>query len=205
MSAPRKAPRPGPDRDDAPRLKIVIAPRALYDLAQAASAEVIPTGRAAETAQAAVTGDSFFLSHCRTCGTHGCLYCWQGGYISLCPPCTIARIERLAAAGEELHPTVLWLHVEATKDIAWMERKERDALSVELRAMPRCHRCGRFVAAEAARYWGPEGEGATRPHCSECQEICVSGREPCVPPEEPPLDLGADPADWTRPDAAEDA
>ena len=61
------------------------------------------------------------------------------------------------------------------------------------------------VTAEAARHWGSEGEGILYPHCPPCYEVRVSGREPYVPPEEPPIDLGADPADWARPDSGEEA
>ena len=206
MRLPRGRPAGSDDgQDEAPRLEIVIARGSLHALAMAASADPIPTGRAAETAEAAVSGDSFFRSHCRRCGTHGCVYCWQGGYISLCPPCTIERIERLAAAGEPLHPTVLWLHFESTKDIAWMERREREALSVTFHDFSRCNRCRKLLSPGTARSWGPEGVGNYYPHGSACYEIRVSGREPYVPPEEPPLDLGVDPARWARPDEEEEA
>ena len=196
-------PRSEDGRNEAPRLKVVVAPRAYYELAQAASADPIPTGRAAVTAEAAVTGDSFFNGHCRKCGTHACVHCWQGGFISLCPPCTIERIERLAGAGEVLHPTVLWLHIDSTNDIAWAKRREREALSVNFHDFSRCHRCRTLILPGGARHWEPEGKGVYYPHCPECYEIRVSGREPYAPPDDPPIDFGVDPAEWGR-DGEED-
>ena len=206
MNTSRDTRRPGHDRDDEPRLRLVLDPKAIYPLAKAYLADPGPTGEAAEVARAAVRGDAFDEDdECRKCGTPAGLFCWQERLVTLCPACTTDRIERLAGAGHELHPTVLWLHRETTNCLRQMARAALEKRTISFDDLYRCHRWRAFVLRDDVRYWGPDAGNVQYPHCGPCREIRASGREAFVPPEEPPLDLGADPADWTRPDAAKDA
>lgn len=198
MSAGQNRPPSGAPRDEGPRLEIRFGPGALGAIAKAAIADPVPSGRAGKIAKAAVTGDTFFHRMCRRCGTRRSHICWQGGTVPLCPPCTVERIERLAGAGTALHPTVLWLYFDAKTVIRQAAKAERAALSVRFNDLYRCWRCRGVIREKDVQYWRPPATGELYPHCAPCREIRVSGSEPYDPPDEPPLDLGVDPAEWRR-------
>lgn len=170
MSDPTKEP-------DSPRLKIVLTQEGLSALLKSVHAQPVATGEGAEVSKAVTTGDRFRDCYCLKCGDHGALYCFEGGHVSLCSHCTIERIEKLAGAGRELPPTVLWLYWEAERELKAQAKREREKLSVRFNDIYRCYRCAGLVREKEVRYWGREGENVLYPFCGECREVLASGRE----------------------------
>ena len=143
----------------------------------------------AALSRAAITGDRFRDCYCKKCGDHGGLYVFEGNYLSLCARCTIERIERLAGAGRELPPSVLWLHWEAEKELKAEARREKEELSVKFDDVCLCSRCMRPVVDKDVRFWGREGECVLYAFCQECREIFASGREEFTKPEQTEFDF----------------
>ena len=163
--------------DEAPRLRIEFTKESFGELLRLVREKPSPTGSEIPLANAAIQGDRFLDNYCRKCGDHGALYCFAGGYVSICSRCAMERIERLAAAGHELPPSVLWLYWEARKELRAQAKRERDKLSVRFDDICRCSRCMRPVVDKDVRYWGREGECVLYPFCQECREMIASGRE----------------------------
>jgi hypothetical protein len=163
--------------DDAPRLRIEFTKEGLREIRSRVREKPSPTGSEIPLANAAINGDRFRDSRCRKCWDHGALYCFAGGYVSICSRCAIERIERLAAAGHELPPSVLYLYWEAERELRAQAKRERDKLSVRFDDICRCSRCMRPVVDKDVRYWGREGESVLYPFCQECREMIASGRE----------------------------
>jgi len=138
-------------------------------------AEPVAAGDAALVSREAIRGDRFVSHKCSKCWMAAALFAFERQYVSLCPQCATERIDRMAAEGRELPPTVVWLHFETTEQMRFQERKAWEALSVKFDVFYRCHRCGRVIHEKDARYWFPPGGNSSPAYCGECYEILKSG------------------------------
>ena len=138
-------------------------------------AEPAATGDGALVSREAIEGDRFFSHRCFKCWSRASLFAFEHRFVSLCPQCATERIVHMAAEGQDLPPSVLWLHLETSKEIQYEERRAREALSVKLDDFYRCHRCGKIVHPKDARYWFPPGENVSPAYCGICSKILSSG------------------------------
>lgn len=171
--------------NEAPRLKIMQTFEARMAQMDLRRASPVATGAAARVSRAAITGDRFWNHHCRKCGDHGAAFVFETKIISLCSRCTAERIERLAGAGRVLPPSVHLLYRETSGWVKWLERREKETLSVKLDDFWPCHGCSRFTLKSEARYWGT----GNPPYCPTCHEILESGGELPPKPEQTEFDF----------------
>jgi hypothetical protein len=162
---------------DAPRLKIEFTREGLREIRRRVRENPSPKGGEFPLANYAIGGDRFRDNGCLKCGDPGALYCFAGGHVGICSRCAMERIERLAAAGHELPPSVLYLYWEAGRERGAQEMRARAKLSVRMNDLYRCYGCETFLREKEVRYWGREGEGVLYPFCADCREIFASGRE----------------------------
>jgi hypothetical protein len=175
--------------DDAPRLRIEFTAEGLREIRRRVRENPAPAGPEIPLANAVISGHRFRDNSCLKCGDPGALYCFAGGHVGICSRCAMERTERLAAAGHELPPSVLYLYWEAGRELVAQERREKAKLSVSMDDLYRCSRCRRPDRVENARYWGPEGADVLHAFCAECREIIASGREEFRKPEQTEFDF----------------
>jgi hypothetical protein len=129
--------------------------------------------------QLITAGDTFVNGTCVVCGFGAALFVCAGRFVSLCPFCTVGRIEEYRAIGADpVEPA--WIGVldrEARKESAFQIRKEEQAYTVTLDDVWKCARCGALIRAEEARYHHPPGENSSPPYCESCGEALRAGGE----------------------------
>lgn len=159
------------------RLQIAHTEEGFAALAEEVCREPVPKGDGLRIALEVISGDRFVWHRCLRCGMHGALFAYLRRFVSLCPQCTVERIERAAWREERLPPAVLWLHWEAKREAERQRRLDAAPPSVELDDFFRCHHCGRLGLRKDARYWGPPGSEVLTAHCARCRDRLEAGRE----------------------------
>jgi hypothetical protein len=119
--------------------------------------------------KAELLADRFAGRFCVACSGRGALFATPIWFVP-CPRCLAARMRRLMESREDLPWWVEYLADQCERTVVSMEREERSALSVEFDPLLTCHRCGRLIPKDKARYVFPGGKGPGRPHCQECME-----------------------------------
>lgn len=111
---------------------------------------------------------------CVGCGARPGLYIVKEMFVSLCARCVAAKIIELRRRSSPLPGWVVQLEGEVTRELAYQERKEREALQVSFNDLCKCRRCGRIIHARDVRY-PPESAAPGRPpHCIECYAAVVT-------------------------------
>lgn len=117
--------------------------------------------------KAELLADRFAGRFCVACSGRGALFATPIWFVP-CPRCLAARMRRLLGSREDLPWWVEYLAEACERTVVSMELKERSALSVEFDPFLTCHRCGRLIPKDKARYVFPEGTSLGHPHCQEC-------------------------------------
>ena len=122
-------------------------------------------------------GDKFANHTCVACGFHAALFVIAGRFGSLCPFCTVGRIEEYRAIGADpVEPGwVTLLYQEARKEAAYQARKEDEAYTVSLDDVWTCARCGAFMQPRDARYYHAPGVNTSPPYCGPCADALRAG------------------------------
>ena len=122
-------------------------------------------------------GDRFVNGTCLACGFHAALFVVAGRYASLCPFCTVGRIDEYREIGvDQVEPAwVTVLYGEARKEAASEARQEDDRYTVTLDDIWKCARCGKLIQRREARYYHAPGETTSPPYCGPCADALATG------------------------------
>jgi hypothetical protein len=124
-------------------------------------------------------GDEFVDGTCAVCGLHTALFVCAGRFVSLCPFCTVGRIEEYREIGADpVEPA--WIGVldgEAKKECAYQIRKEEQAYSVTFDDVWKCARCGALIEPKDARYHHAPGTVESPPYCQPCADALRAGED----------------------------
>jgi len=120
-----------------------------------------------------IPGDDFFSHRCYRCLHRAAAFYLRGKPVSVCPECVQERIASLDLELGGLPEDIEVFRWEAEREVAFQDRKEEEALTVDWNYLLKCHRCGHLAEWYEVRFPRADPDtGTCPPYCYACTLVC---------------------------------